>query len=109
MIFRDEMPQLTEEILQKRDISYQRIEIRKTSIYPTQTDRLPFDDGKYMERYFKILNDAYKPLVIDRDGNLIDGHHRYDIMRRMDHLVWVRALLLDLGFYEVLNLFKNNS
>ena len=107
--FRDEMPQLTEEILQKRDISYQRIEIRKTSIYPTQTDRLPFDDGKYMERYFKILNDAYKPLVIDRDGNLIDGHHRYDIMRRMDHLVWVRALLLDLGFYEVLNLFKNNS
>ena len=45
MIFRDEMPQLTEEILQKRDISYQRIEIRKTSIYPTQSDRLPFDVG----------------------------------------------------------------
>tara|TARA_B100001094_G_scaffold73603_1_gene69947 strand:+ start:8283 stop:8612 length:330 start_codon:yes stop_codon:yes gene_type:complete len=109
MISRDEMPQLTESSLKELGIPYRHIEILKTNIYPTQKDRMPFNDDKYMERYYKIIYNTYKPLVIDKEGNLIDGHHRHDIMQRMKKFRWVRALQVNVGIYEVLDLVKNTS
>ena len=109
MISRSELPQLNATLLHERGIPYEYLTVSISAIKPIQSDRLPFDDNRYLERYVKIVNDTYNPLIVDQDFNLIDGHHRYDIMRRMEFFEVARVLQLGLTYLEVINLFKNNS
>ena len=106
MISRSDLPQLSEDLLKERGIPYEYLRITLSSIKPIQSDRLPFDDSKYLERYVKIVNDTYKPLIVDQDFNLIDGHHRYDIMRRMEFFEVARVIQLGITYSEVIELFK---
>lgn len=109
MISRSDLPQLSEQLLRDNGIDYEYLTVTISAIKPIQSDRLPFDDNRYLERYVKITNDTYKPLIVDKDFNLIDGHHRYDIMRRMEFFEVARVLQLDISYQEVIDLFKNNS
>ena len=106
MISRSDLPQLNENLLKERSIPFEYLAITPTSIKPIQSDRLPFDDNKYLERYVKIVNGTYKPLVVDVDFNLIDGHHRYDIIRRMEFVTHIRVLHIGMTYLEVIELFK---
>ena len=106
MISRSELPQLNATALHEKRIPYEYLRITLSSIKPIQSDRLPFDDSKYLERYVKIVNDTYNPLIVDQDFNLIDGHHRYDIMRRMEFLEVVRVLHRGISYQTVIELFK---
>ena len=106
MISRSDHPQLNATLLHEKRIPYEYLRITLSSIKPIQSDRLPFDDSKYLERYVKIVNDTYNPLIVDKDFNLIDGHHRYDIMRRMEFLEVVRVLQLGISYQTVIELFK---
>ena len=107
MISRSDLPQLNATLLHEKRIPYEYLRITLSSIKPIQSDRLPFDDSKYLERYVKIVNDTYNPLIVDKDFNLIDGHHRYDIIRRMDPpLTSVRVLQLGISYQTVIELFK---
>ena len=106
MISRSDLPQLSEDLLKEKGIPYECLRVTVYSIKPIQSDRLPFDDNKYLERYVKIVNDTYNPLIVDKEFNLIDGHHRYDIMRRMEFLEVVRVLQLGITYLEVIELFK---
>ena len=99
MISRRDLPQLNEKLLSQKEAYLLSIyDYCISSIKPIQSDRLPFDDARYLERYVKIVNDTYKPLIVDSEFNLIDGHHRYDIMRRMEFFevtrVYRSALLI---------------
>ena len=107
MISRSDLPQLSEDLLKERGIPYEYLRVSVSSIKPIQSDRLPFDDNRYFERYVKIINDTYKPLIVDQNFNLIDGHHRYDIIRRMEpEMTSVRVLQLGITYSEVIELFK---
>ena len=106
MISRSDLPQLNATVLHEKGIPYEYLKVTLSSIKPIQSDRLPFDDSKYLERYVKIVNDTYNPLIVDKDFNLIDGHHRSDIMRRMEFLEVVRVLQLGLTYLEGIELFK---
>ena len=110
MISRSELPQLNAIVLIKNNIPYEYLRVTVSSIKPIQIDRLPFNDNRYIERYTKIRNDTYNPLIVDKDFNLIDGHHRYDIIQRMEpEMTSVRVLQLGMSYQEVINHFKNNS
>ena len=107
MISRSNLPQLNVTMLNQMLIPYEYLKVTTSSIKPIQSDRLPFDDNKYLERYGKIINDTYKPLIVDKEFNLIDGHHRYDIIRRMEPpLSSVRILQLGISYETVIELFK---
>ena len=107
MISRSDLPQLSEDLLKERGIPYEYLRVTVSSIKPIQSDRLPFDDNKYLERYGKIINDTYNPLIVDKDFNLIDGHHRYDIIRRLDPpMTSIRVLQLGISYETVIELFK---
>ena len=107
MISRSDLPQLNATVLHEKGIPYEYLRVTLSSIKPIQSDRLPFDDSKYLERYVKIVNDTYNPLIVDKDFNLIDGHHRYDIIRRMEPpLTSVRILQLGISYETVIELFK---
>ncbi len=110
MISRSDLPQLNATMLNQMLIPYEYLKVTPDSIKPIQSDRLPFDDNKYIERYTKIIRDTYNPLIVDKDFNLIDGHHRYDIIRRMDPpMTSVRVLQLGISYQTVIDLFKNIS
>ena len=110
MISRSDLPQLNATLLHEKSIPYEYLRVTPDSIKPIQSDRLPFDDDKYLERYGKIINDTYNPLIIDKEFNLIDGHHRYDIIRRMEpEMTSVRVLQLGISYQTVIDLFKNIS
>ena len=106
MISRRDLPQLSEKLLSKKEIPFENLRVTPSSIKPIQSDRLPFDDARYLERYVKIVNDTYKPLIVDSEYNLIDGHHRYDIIRRMEFVDSIRVLRLGMHYTKVLELFK---
>ena len=106
MISRTDLPQLNATLLHEKRIPYEYLKVTPISIKPIQSDRLPFDDNRYIERYTKIVRDTYNPLIVDKDFNLIDGHHRYDIMRRMEFLEVVRVLHLGISYQTVIELFK---
>ena len=109
MISRSDLPQLNAALLHEKRIPYEYLTVTISAIKPIQSDRLPFDDNRYLERYVKIVNDTYNPLVIDKDFNLIDGHHRYDIMRRMEFFEVARVLQVAISYQTVIDLFKNIS
>ena len=107
MISRSELPQLNATVLHQKGIPYEYLRVTPDSIKPIQSDRLPFDDNHYIRRYTKIIRDTYNPLIVDQNFNLIDGHHRYDIIRRMDPpMTSVRVLQLGITYSEVIELFK---
>ena len=106
MISRSDLPQLNATVLHEKHIPYEYLRVTPDSIKPIQSDRLPFDDDHYLRRYTKIIRDTYNPLIVDKDFNLIDGHHRYDIMRRMEFFEVTRVLQIGLTYLEVIELFK---
>jgi len=107
MISRSDLPQLTESVLKEKGIPYESLIITPSSITPMQVDRLPFDDDKYIKRYTRIIRDTYNPLIVDKDFNLIDGHHRYDIIRRMEpEMTSVRVLQVEMTYQKLLEFFK---
>ena len=106
MISRSDLPQLSVELLEEKGIPFEYLHVTPSSLKPIQSDRLPFNDGKYIERYLKIKNNTYKPLIVDENFNIIDGHHRYDIIKRMPEVTSVRVIHLNITYLEVLELFK---
>ena len=106
MISRSDLPQLNATVLHEKRIPYEYLKVTPNSIKPIQSDRLPFDDDHYIRRYTKIIRDTYNPLIVDKDFNLIDGHHRYDIMRRMEFFEVARVIQLGITYSEVIELFK---
>ena len=107
MISRSNLPQLNVTMLNQMLIPYEYLRVTPDSIKPIQSDRLPFDDDHYIRRYTKIIRDTYNPLIVDQNFNLIDGHHRYDIIRRMEPpMTSIRVLQLGLTYLEVIELFK---
>ena len=107
MISRSDLPQLNATVLIENNIHYEYLRVTPSSIKPIQSDRLPFDDNRYIERYTKIIRDTYNPLIVDKDLNLIDGHHRYDIIRRMEpEMTSVRVLQVEMTYQKLLEFFK---
>ena len=107
MISRSDLPQLNAAVLHQKGIPYEYLRVTPDSIKPIQSDRLPFDDDHYIRRYTKIIRDTYNPLIVDQNFNLIDGHHRYDIIRRMEPpMTSIRVLQLGITYLEVIELFK---
>ena len=106
MISRSDLPQLSVDLLEEKGIPFEYLYVTPSSLKPIQSDRLPFDDNRYIERYTKIKNNTYKPLIVDEHYNIIDGHHRYDIIQRMPEVTSIRVIRLSITYIEVVELFK---
>ena len=72
---RNELPQLNQEILENSNFNYELKSISRESIIPVQVERVK-DLKKQEKRLIKARQTTYRPLVIDQDFYLVDGHHR---------------------------------
>lgn len=99
---RNQLPQLSQEILDASDYSYEKVTIPTKDIIPVQTQRVR---GLRVQEKEWLLNDEYGPLVVDQDNYLIDGHHRLDGIKELQ-IKHVRVLRVNASIEEIAEAFN---
>ena len=99
---RNQLPQLNQEILDASDYSYEKVTIPTKDIIPVQTQRVR---GLRVQEKEWLLNDEYRPLVVDQDNYLIDGHHRLDGIKELQ-IKHVRVLRVNASIEEIAEAFN---
>ena len=99
---RNQLPQLNQEILDASDYSYEKVTIPTKDIIPVQTQRVR---GLRVQEKGWLLNDEYRPLVVDQDNYRIDGHHRLDGIKELQ-IKHVRVLRVNASIEEIAEAFN---
>ena len=99
---RNQLPQINQEILDSSDYSYEKVTIPTKDIIPVQTQRVR---GLRVQEKGWLLNDEYRPLVVDQDNYLIDGHHRLDGIKELQ-IKHVRVLRVNASIEEIAEAFN---
>lgn len=100
---RNQLPQLNEEILAQSEFEYQATVLPVADLKPVQTQRVK-DLAKHEGKLIRAQQDTYRPLVVDAEYYIIDGHHRYDALREMN-IADARVLLVSASIEEVVEAF----
>lgn len=100
---RNQLPQLSQGILEQHFVDYNATLIPRDKIIPVQTQRVP-NLKKHEKRLIKAAEDSYRPLVVDKDFYLIDGHHRYDALTELD-IEMVRVFVVNDSIENVVKTF----
>ena len=75
---RDELPQITKKEL--KDIWHTKESVAVKDIIPVQKERI---QENYAKQLRKIASGNYAPIVVDCENKIINGHHRYDIIKKL--------------------------
>jgi len=101
---RSKMPQISAEDIvdvypfKKGDVSLSKMK-------PVQKDRL---EKKHKEAKQKIESNKVKPIVLDKSGRIVNGHHRYDVYKELGHDK-VPAIIVDASLEELMDRFKHTA
>jgi len=60
-----------------KDVDGKQGVMKLANMKPVQKDR---DFKKLIKQYKKVREDTYEPIVVDRRGRIVNGHHRYDAL-----------------------------
>lgn len=101
---RNQLPQLNQEILEQSQFEFTATEVPVSKLIPVQTQRVQ-DLKKQEKRLIKAEQNTYRPLVIDQQYYIIDGHHRYDALSELGSAN-ARVLLVDAPIEEVVDAFQ---
>lgn len=101
---RNQLPQLNQEILEQSEFEFTATELPVSKLIPVQTQRVQ-DLAKQEKRLIKAQKNTYRPLVVDEEFYIIDGHHRYDALTEMG-IEKARVLLVDAPIEQVVEAFK---
>lgn len=100
---RNQLPQLSQEILESSQFEFVATQVPVADLKPVQTQRVT-DLAKQEKRLIKAQQDTYRPLVVDVDLYIIDGHHRYDALTEMG-IVQARVLKVNATIEQVVAAF----
>ena len=75
---RDQMPQLTKKHLKTFPHKLEAIKLDK--IIPVQQERLK---ENYIKQIKNIQKGNYNPIIVDSKNKIINGHHRYDVIKKI--------------------------
>jgi len=99
---RNQLPQLNQEILDSSEFTYSKVVINTEKIIPVQTQRVR---GLRIQEKEWLLNDEYRPLIIDEDNYLVDGHHRLDGIKELK-IKKARVLKVNATIEEIIAAFS---
>ena len=68
--------------IHSKDVDGKLGKMKIALMVPVQKDR---SFSKLAKQYKDIKLDEYNPIVVDRKGRIVNGHHRYDALRLLDH------------------------
>ena len=104
---RNKMPQINKSHLDNYEQKLMVVDINKVT--PSQSDRVPGLVDKTLNAFKageKELLD--KPMVVDRDMNIVNGHHRYDALKQMG-MTKVPVLKVDATLPELIDDFSHTT
>jgi hypothetical protein len=80
---RDELPQVNMQTLADSPFTYSTIEVPiNANLKPSQTQRI----AKYSQKAVRLLKKGKeKPIIIDKHGYIVNGHHRYDAYKKLNY------------------------
>lgn len=78
---RNELPQIKQKHLIDSSFDYTFKEMDLKDIKPVQSQRVK---GLVQSSEILMLRNEYKPLIVDQDGYLVNGHHRYDAAHNLE-------------------------
>ena len=79
---RSELPQLTRSHFENEDFKVEEGEIKLSKLIPIQSERV---EGLVKKTIEMIKSGKDKPLIIDRKGRIVNGHHRYDAYKKLGY------------------------
>jgi Cu/Zn superoxide dismutase len=100
---RNQMPQVNKPDLDNSPFTYKRGQISISNIKPVQTQRVQGLSKKAQDIF---LNNEDKPFIVDKNGYLINGHHRYDAAHMLG-LKKVDAIMVDAEIEDIMNHFSH--
>lgn len=95
---RKDMPQIKPEDIVD-DFEHSEHEVSVAVLKPIQTDRKKKAAKKAMDA---MKTGLYKPLIVDMNGYIIDGHHRYDAAKELGKEE-VRVIMLKAKYPDILD------
>ncbi len=100
---RNELPQLKQKHLIDSPFDYTFKEMNLSDIIPVQSQRVK---GLVQSSEKQIINKTNKPLIVDNEGYLVNGHHRYDAAHnlKMDK---VDVIEINAGIEELVSEFSD--
>ncbi len=76
---RGQLPQIRQKHLKHFPHKYESISVKK--LIPVQKERIKENYTKQLKR---ISNKKYVPIIVDSNYRIVNGHHRYDIVKMLE-------------------------
>lgn len=102
---RSQMPQISAEDLRDSHRTV-RTQMPIHLLIPVQSERVP---GKVSKTIRRIQQGDTKPLVVDCDGCIVNGHHRYDAYQQLGHHSVPVIQVLDADVHELCDLYRDTT
>ncbi len=102
---RNKLPQINRDDIKKSDFNYKEGKISVTNLKPVQSQRVDGYDKKAEDVFLKNVD---KPFIIDKNGYIINGHHRYDAANMLG-IKRVTAIKVDADIEDVMKHFAHTS
>ena len=99
---RSQMPQIHVDDI-KDDFEYRQGKLSLKKMKPVQTERV---ESEYKKAVEKIKNKQAKPILLDKNLRIVNGHHRYDAYR---HLGFdsVPAVIVDASLEDLMSKYQH--
>jgi hypothetical protein len=102
---RNIMPQIRKGNLQNSPFEFKKGKIRLEKLKPVQSQRV---EGMHDKAKKGFEDGSIRPIVIDKNNFIVNGHHRYDVARGLE-LKKVRVLKVDASIEELINHFTDTA
>lgn len=99
---RDQMPQIDIKDI-KGKYNYKKGTISLKKMKPVQTERL---EVEYVKAVEKIESGKVNPIMLDRKGRIVNGHHRYDAYQDLG-FECAPAVLIDATLEELIREYSH--
>jgi len=102
---RNQLPQINRNDVEESDFEYKEGKISLSKLKPVQSQRVDGYDKKAEDVFLKDLD---KPFIIDKEGYIINGHHRYDAANILG-IKRVKAIKIISDIEDVMNYFNHKT
>jgi hypothetical protein len=102
---RNIMPQIRKGNLQNSPFKFKKGKIRLEKLKPVQSQRVK---GMHDKAKKGFEDGSIRPIVIDKNNFIVNGHHRYDVARGLE-LKKVRVLKVDASIEDLIDHFTDTA
>ena len=103
---RSKMPQVSVDDLMDH-YKIEKVEMPLSDIIPVQQERVP---GLTKKTVKKIKSGKFsKPILVDRDNRIVNGHHRYDAYKSLGHDNVEVIKILDATVWDLIDEYSHTT